>query len=77
MTTNLFGKNDLACVANYGLRKCTKDQLSNFDVKTVSCVGKDFYMDNLFKSSDSEKYLLPLSKELIEMLSNCSFHLTK
>ena len=77
MTTNLFGKNDLACVANYGLRKCTKDQLSNFDVKTVSCVGKDFYMDNFFKSSDSEKYLLPLSKELIEMLSNCSFHLTK
>ena len=34
-------------------------------------------MDNFLKSTDSEKYLLTLSKELIEMLSNCSFHLTK
>ena len=53
------------------------DQPNNFDAKTVECVEKDFYMDDFLKSNDSGKYLLTLLKELIEMLSNCSFRLTK
>ena len=77
MTVHLFGKNDSHCVANYGLKKCAKDQSNNFDTKTVDCVEKAFYMDDFVKSNDSETYLLKLSKKLIEMLSNCSFRLTK
>ena len=52
------------------------DQSNNFDAKIVECV-EDFYMENFFKSNDSEKYLLTLSKDLMELLSNCSFCLTK
>ena len=53
------------------------DQLNNFNAKTVECVEKDFYMDDFLKPNDSGKYLLTFPKELIEMLSNCSFRLTK
>ena len=77
ITVHLFGKNDLPCVTNYGLKKCIMDQSNNVDAKTVKCVEKDFYMGDFLKSNDSEKYLLTLLKELIEMLSNCSFRLTK
>ena len=34
-------------------------------------------MDDFLKSNDSEKYLLTLLQELIEILSNFSFSLTK
>ena len=77
MIVHLFGKNDSPCVANYVVKKCAMDQPNNFDAKTVECVEKDFYMDDFLRSNVSEKYLLTLSKELIEMLSNCSFRLTK
>ena len=53
VTVHLFGKNDSTCVANYGLKKCAKDQSNNFDAKNVECVEKDFYMDDFLKSSDS------------------------
>ena len=77
MTVQLFGKSDAPCVANYGLKKCAKDQSNNFDAKALECVEKDFYMDNFLKSNDSEKYLLTLSKEHVEMLSSCSFRFKK
>ena len=34
-------------------------------------------MDDILKLNNSEKYLLALSKDLVKMLSNCSFRLTK
>ena len=34
-------------------------------------------MDDFLKLNYSEKYMLTLSKELIKILSNCSFRLTK
>ena len=77
MTVHLFGKNDSPCVANYGLKKCATDQSNNFNVKTVDYLEKDFCMDDFLKLNDSEKCLFTLSKELIEMLSNCSFRLRK
>ena len=77
MNVHLSGKNDSPCVVNYGLKRCAKDQSNNFNAKTVECVDKDFYMDDFTKSNDSEKYLLTLSNELIEMFLNCSFRLTK
>ena len=77
MTVHLSSKNHSPCVANYGLKKCAMDQSNNFDAKTVECVERDFYMDDFLKPNNSEQYLLTLSKELMEMLSNCSFRLTK
>ena len=68
MTVHIFDKKDSPCVANYGLKKCAMDQSNSFDAKTIECVEKAFYMNNFLKSNDSEKYLLTLSKELIEML---------
>ena len=68
MTVHIFDKEDSPCVANYGLKKCAMDQSNSFDVKTIECVEKAFYMNNFLKSNDSEKYLLTLSKELTEML---------
>ena len=53
MTVHLFGKNDSTCVANYGIKKCAKDQSNNFDAKAIECVEKDFYMDDFLKPSDS------------------------
>ena len=68
MTVHIFDKKDSPCVANYGLKKCAMDQSNSFDVKTIECVEEAFYMNNFLKSNDSEKYLLTLSKELIETL---------
>ena len=52
MTIHLFGKDDSPCVANYGSKKCAKDQSNNFDAKTVEHVEKGFYMDDFLKSND-------------------------
>ena len=57
-----YAKNDSTCVVNYALKRCTKDQSNDFDAKTVDCVEKDFYMDDILNSNNSEKYLLTLSK---------------
>ena len=35
MNVHLFGKNDSACVSNYGLKKSATDQSNNFDAKTI------------------------------------------
>ena len=74
-----YGINGLRCVANYRLKRCAKNQSNYFMCRTltVEYAEKEFYLDDLLKSNDSEKYLLTLSKKLSEMLSNCSFRLTK
>ena len=62
MTVLIFGKNNSPCVANYGVKNCAKNQSNNFDAKAVECVKKDFYMDDFFKSNDSEKIFANIVK---------------
>ena len=62
MTVLIFGKNNSPCVANYGVKKCSKNQSNNFEAKAVECVKKDFYMDDFFKSNDSEKIFANIVK---------------
>ena len=73
----MFGKNDSPCIANFSLKHCAKDQHNEFSKVITESVNKDFYMDDFLKSGECVKDLINIATQLIQLLSNKGFRLTK
>ena len=77
MNVHIFGKNDSPCIANFSLKQCAKDQQDEFSKVITESVNKDFYMDDFLKSSECVKDLISIATQLLRLLSNKGFRLTK
>ena len=77
MNVHTFGKNDSPCIANFSLKQCAKDQQDEFSKVITESVDKDFYMDDFLKSGECVKDLINIATQLIQLLSNKGFRLTK
>ena len=77
MNVHIFGKNNSPCIANLSLKQCAKDQQDEFSKVITESVDKDFYMDNFLKSGEWVKDLINIATQLIQLLSNKGFRLTK
>ena len=77
MLVHIFGAKDSPACANYALKRVARDNERDYDKATYETVMKNFYVDDLLKSVKSEEEAVRLSKELISMLRQGSFRLTK
>ena len=77
MNVHIFGKNDSPCIANFSLKQCAKDQQNEFSKVITESVDKDFYMDDVLKSGECVKDLINIARQLLQLLFNKGFRLTK
>ena len=77
MLVHIFGATDSPCCAAYALRRTAEDNKDEFSIETYNTVIKNFYVDDLLKSFKTEKDLLQIAPELIQMLAKGGFHLAK
>lgn len=77
MTVHLFGAVSSHSCANFALKKTAADNRADFSNKAVRTVEQNFYMDDCFKSVDSEEDAIHLSSELSQLLKRGGFRLTK
>lgn len=77
MTVHLLGAVSSHSCANFALKKTAADNRADFSSKAVRTVEQNFYMDDCFKSVDSEEDAIHLSSELSQLLKRGGFRLTK
>ena len=77
MNVHIFGKNNSPCIANFSLKQSTTDQQNEFSRFITESVDKDFYVGDLLKSSECVKDLISLATQLLQLLLNKIFRLTK
>ena len=77
MTTHLFGGVWSPSCANFALKRCAADNTDSYSCETISTVGKNFYVDDCLKSTESEQHAVQLAADLSRLLNEGGFHLTK
>ena len=77
MLVHVFGARDSPCCAAFALRKTAHDNRYSLSAKAVETVLRDFYVDDLLKSMDTEEEARCLIQEVKEMLARSGFNLTK
>ena len=73
---HIFGAKCAPTCSNYALLRSAEDNEKQFPSAALA-VKRNFYMDDFFKSVKSSDEALELQKELVEMLNEAAFHLTK
>lgn len=77
MLSHIFGAADSPTVCTYALQQCARDQAAKFDPRTSHAVMRNFYFDDLLKSLPNVELSVELALQLIAMLDNGGFKLTK
>lgn len=77
MTSHIFGASDSPTVCTYALRRCAEDQRGEFSPEAVQAVFRNMYVDDLLRSESSISSATSVAHQLIEMLGNRGFNLTK
>ena len=77
MKVHIFGATSSPSCCNYALRTTAQDHISEYDIKTIDTVNKNFYVDDCLKSVQTEHEAVQLVKQLSELLKKGGFHLTK
>ena len=77
MTVHLFGAGSSPACANFALRRTADDNESEYGVTVADTLRKNFYVDDVLKSSPTEDEAVDLSKKVKEACAKGGFNLTK
>jgi len=77
MQVHLFGATSSPSCANFCLQSAADDQANQFDAAAVETVKRNFYMDDCLRSVATEAEAVSLVHQLVALLKNCGFRLTK
>ena len=77
MNVHLFGKNDSPCVANFALKRASKDKKDIIHPSVSTSINQDFYVDDFLKSDNSVEHLTRITITVISVLTESGFRLTK
>ena len=77
MNVHIFGKKDSPCITNFSLKQWAKDQQDEFSKVITESVDKDLYIYDFLKSGECVKDLINIATQLLQLLSNKGFRLTK
>ncbi|XP_063446656.1 uncharacterized protein LOC134726186 [Mytilus trossulus] len=77
MQVHLFGATSSPSCAAYALKKTAIDNGELFDTEIASTVERNFYVDDLLKSVDTEERAVQLATDLREIMKRGGFRLTK
>ncbi|XP_050409069.2 uncharacterized protein LOC126824016 isoform X1 [Patella vulgata] len=76
MTVHIFGAVSSPSVANYALQKTADDNFL-FGSKVIESIKRDFYVDDLLKSCETEQEAIDLANDIVHVCALGGFNLTK
>ena len=77
MKVHIFGAKSSPSIACYALRITAKDNEAEFSREVVETIQRNFYVDDVLKSSPDEQTAINLVHELKRLCSRGGFNLTK
>ena len=77
MCIQTFGENNSPSIEDFSPIESTKNQQNEFPNVIIQPVVKEFFMVDFFKSNKCVKYLINTPTQLLQLLFNKSFILTK
>ena len=77
MTVHIFGAKSSPCCANKALRLTAADHAGEYDPEVIRAVERNFYVDDILKSTSSQAQAIHLATELVKLLQEGGFHLSK
>ena len=77
MLVHIFGATSSPCCANKSLRKTADDNKQKYDPNVIKTVHRNFYVDDSLKSVPTVEQAVQLADQLIQLLKEGGFRLTK
>ena len=77
MCAHVFGGTSSANCSNYALRSSARDKELILGMAASDALQKNFYVDDLLKSSKDVESATELVKDVMDMCKAGGFHLTK
>ena len=77
MVRHVFGATSSPSIANLCLKKAASANRKEFDQETIRTVERNMYVDDLMKSTCSTESAIVLVGQLIKLMKNTGFGLTK
>ncbi|XP_068231963.1 uncharacterized protein [Palaemon carinicauda] len=77
MTSHVFGARSSPSVVNFCLRLAALDFGDKYGEEACHAIRRNFYIDNLLKSMDSEEDCIQLTKDLTEFSADGGFRLNQ
>ncbi|XP_068237173.1 uncharacterized protein [Palaemon carinicauda] len=77
MTSRVFGARSSPSVINFCLRQAALDYGDKYGKEACCAIRRNFYVDNLLKSIDSEEDCIQLTKDLIGLCADGGFRLNQ
>ena len=77
MSVHIFGATDSPCCSNYCLRRAAEDNRDAFSENTIETVLRHFYVDDMLKVLETEQLAVQVGQELMSLLAESGFNLTK
>ncbi|VDI74825.1 Hypothetical predicted protein [Mytilus galloprovincialis] len=77
MQVHLFGATSSPSCAAYALKKTAIDNGELFETEIASTVERNYYVDDILKSVDTEERAVQLATDLREIMKRGGFQLTK
>ena len=77
MLVHIFGATSSPCCANRSVRQTADDNEDRFSPEVINIVRRNFYVDDVLKSVPNEESAIRLAEQLIQLMREGGFHLTK
>jgi len=77
MLVHIFGAASSPCCANRAVRQTVDDNEEQFGPEVINTVCRNFYFDDVLKSVPNEENVIHLTEQLIQLMKEGGFHLTK
>ena len=77
MCVHLFGAVSSPSCVNFALRQTAEDNVKIYGNEASETIHRNFYVDDLLKSTAAQKHALDLSPKLTKMCAAGGFRLTK
>ena len=77
MLVHIFGATSSPCCANKALKQTAEDNKTRLSPEAVKTIQRNFYVDDLLKSMATTESAITLANQLVGVLKECGFRLTK
>ncbi|XP_044175961.1 uncharacterized protein LOC114968359 [Acropora millepora] len=77
MLVHIFGATSSPCCANKALKQTAEDNKTRLSPEAVKTIQTNFYVDDLLKSVATTDSAITLANQLVRVLKECGFRLTK
>ena len=77
MLVHIFGATSSPCCANRSVRQTAVDNEDRLSSEVINIVRRNFYVDDVLKSVPNEESAIRLAEQLIQLMKEGGFHLTK